>query len=66
VDKYVDNRRFPVQKQAVSADPKGIRSFYDKKDYPISYPFKSPFSNGLFHFSGILRILKEIEDPSMI
>jgi hypothetical protein len=28
--------------------PQGIESFYDKKTYPISYPFKNPPYGGFF------------------
>jgi len=47
-----------IQKES---DPFTIR-----KITPFLILSKARFSNGLFHFSGILRILKEIEDPSMI
>lgn len=40
VDKFVDNHYFPVYNTWLFAlSQRKLNSFYDKKDYPISYPF---------------------------
>ena len=47
VDKVVDNHYFPVYNTRLCHNiPRKLNSFYDKKDYPISYPFKNPPTAG--------------------